>query len=313
MTSQVQPPAEPTVDTSGVPYTDGRIPFRGYSTWYRIYGGSEEPGKLPLLCLHGGPGGSHDSISSLKAMAATGRRVIFYDQLGCGRSSLPDSHPDWWTVELFVEEVGNVRRALGLDRIHLLGHSWGGMLAMSYLLTRPAGVASLTIASAPASTSQLWDEANRLLGKLSPDLAATVRKHEAHGTIDDPEYVAAANVFYDRYLSRRHPNSELSQSSDDRPPANPEVYQTMNGPMEFQVVGTLKDWDIRDRLGEIDVPALVTSGRLDLVNDLIAGTVHNGIRGSEWVVFEESAHMAHADEPDRYMEVLGEFLARHEP
>jgi proline-specific peptidase len=302
---------EPTVDTSGIPYTDGRIPFKGYSTWYRIYGEAERPGRLPLLCLHGGPGTCYDTLESLKAMVETGRRVIFYDQLGCGLSSLPEPHPEMWTVELFVEEVGNVRRALGLDRIHLLGHSWGGMLAMSYMLTRPSGIASLTLASSPASMPQLVAELNRLREKLPPDVQSALRKHEADGTFEDPEYVAAMKVFSHRHFWRADAYPEFVQRSQDKFLANPEVNATMNAG-DFEVIGTLKDWDVRSRLGAIDAPTLVTSGRYDVVTEVIAGTVHDGIPGSEWVMFEESAHNAQAEEPERYVQILGEFLARHD-
>ena len=245
-------------------------------------------------------------------MAATGRRVIFYDQLGCGLSSLPEPHPEMWTVELYIEEVENVRRALGLDRIHLLGQSWGGMLAMSYVLTRPVGIASLTVASSPVSMRQWVAEANKLREELPPDVQLTLLKHEADGTYEDPEYLAAVNVFYHRHVCRVDPYPEFVQRSFDKLGANPEVYLTMNGPSEFHVIGTLKDWDIRSRLGEIDAPTLVTSGRYDEATRVIAGTVHDGIAGSEWVVFEESAHMAHAEEPVRYVEVLAEFLARND-
>src|SRR5215813_5959519 len=107
---------------------EGFIPFRGYQTWYRIVGDREEAGKLPLLCLHGGPGTPHDYLEPLEALAETGRRVIFYDQLGCGNSDHPHD-PSLWEIELFVEEVDAVRAALGLEAIHLLGQSWGGFLA----------------------------------------------------------------------------------------------------------------------------------------------------------------------------------------
>src|SRR5256884_6696075 len=116
-----------TMDRS-IPFTEGFIPFRGYNVWYRMVGDREEPGKLPLLCLHGGPGVPHDYIESLERMAATGRRVIFYDQLGCGNSDQPHD-PALWTVELFVDEVGVGRRGLGLGWLHLLGKSWGGDVA----------------------------------------------------------------------------------------------------------------------------------------------------------------------------------------
>ena len=128
------------------PVQEGTIPFRGYETWYRIVGAAEEAGKLPLLCLHGGPGVPHEYLESLEALAATGRRVIFYDQLGCGNSTHVDD-PALWTVELFVEEVDVVRRALGLERLHILGQSWGAFLALEYALAHQDRLQSLTIAS----------------------------------------------------------------------------------------------------------------------------------------------------------------------
>ena len=294
------------------PVHEGTIPFKGYETWYRIVGSGEEPGKFPLLCLHGGPGAAHDYLESLDAMADTGRRIIYYDQLGCGRSSIPESKPEMWTVDLYVEEVDAVRRALGLDRIHLLGQSWGGMLALEYALTQPSGLLSLTIASSPASMIQWVEEANRLRQELPPEVQATLLRHEEAATTDNPEYEEAMKVFYDRHVCRVVPNPEYVQRTFAAIAKNPEVYVTMNGPSEFHVIGTLKEWDIIPRLGEIRVPTLVTSGRYDEATPLIAETVHKGIPGSRWVLFEESSHTAHAEEPERYRQVLGEFLSRVE-
>lgn len=293
------------------PVQEGTIPFRGYETWYRIVGAGEEPGKLPLLCLHGGPGVPHEYLESLEAMAATGRRVIFYDQLGCGNSTHVDN-PALWTVELFVEEVDVVRRALGLERLHILGQSWGGMLTMQYMLTQPQGVASITIASSPSSMSMWLAEANRLRGELPADVQATLIAHEAAGTTDSAEYLAAMQVFYDRYVCRVVPNPPYVQRAFAKLNEWPQVYHTMNGPSEFHVIGVIKDWDVTARLGEINAPALITSGRYDEATPWIAETVQKGIRGSKWVVFEESAHLAHAEEPERYMAVLADFLARVE-
>src|SRR5258706_1090822 len=218
---------------------EGYIPFKGYRTWYRIVGTGEEPGKLPLLCLHGGPGACHDYLESFDAMADTGRRVIYYDQLGCGASAIPEKKPEMWTVELYVEEVDAVRKALGLERIHLLGQSWGGMLAMEYMLTKPQGVASVTIASSPASIPQWLEEANKLPDQLPPDVQGTLLKHEATGTTDSKEYLEAMDVFYHRHVCRVVPYPDFVQRSFDKLAENPEVYNTMNGPSEFHVVGTL--------------------------------------------------------------------------
>ena len=171
---------------------------------------------------------------------------------------------------------------------------------------------SLTIASSPASMIQWVEEANRLREDLPPDVQRTLLEHEAAGTFDSPDYKAAVDVFYARHVCRVDPQPEYVRRTFAAIDRNPEVYHTMNGPSEFHVVGTLKTWDIIPRLGEIRVPTLVTSGRYDEATPLIAGTVHNGIRGSRWVIFEESSHMPHAEEPKRYMQVLDEFLTEVE-
>lgn len=294
------------------PVKELTIPFKGYQTWVRIVGEGEEPGKLPLLCLHGGPGATHDYLESLDAMADTGRRVIYYDQLGCGRSAIPESKPEMWTVALYVEEVDVVRNALGLDRIHLLGQSWGGMLAMEYMLTQPKGVASLTIASSPSSMIQWVAEANRLRDELPPEVQARLLKHEQAGTTSDPDYIDAMQVFYDRHVCRKLPYPDYMKRSFDYLAQGGEVYNTMNGPSEFHVIGTIRDWDIRHRLPEIKAPTLVTSGRYDECTPLIAETVRNGIPGAQWTIFEHSSHSSHVEEEELYMQVLTEFISRYD-
>jgi proline-specific peptidase len=290
---------------------EGFIPFKGYKTYYRIVGEGEETGKLPLLCLHGGPGATHDYLETFDIMADTGRRVIYYDQLGCGRSDIGVSKPEMWTIPLYVEEVDVVRKALGLERIHLLGQSWGGMLAMEYLFTQPQGVASAIIESSPASMIQWVEEANRLREELPPDVQATLLRHEADGTTDTQDYQDAVNVFYQRHLCRV-PIPDYMQRSMDYITKGGEVYNTMNGPSEFHVIGTIKDWDVRHRLPEINVPTLLLSGRYDEATPLIMETVQQGIRGSKWIVFENSSHSSHIEETDRVMQVVTEFISQHE-
>jgi proline-specific peptidase len=187
------------------------------------------------------------------------------------------------------------------------------MLAMEYALTQPVGMASLTIASSPASMIQWVAEANRLRESLPSEVQATLQRHEAAGTTDSSEYQSAMMVFYHRHVIRVDPMPDAVARSFAKLERNPQVYHTMNGPSEFHVVGNLKDWDIVARLPEIGAPTLVTSGRHDEATPLIAETVHRGIRGSEWVLFENSSHMAHVEEAALYMTVLDEFLCRHDP
>jgi proline-specific peptidase len=286
----------------------------GLRTWVGIVGDAERErslGLAPLLALHGGPGACHDYIESLAAISATGRRVIFYDQQGCGNSEQPDD-PSRWTVDLFVREVDVIREALGLERVHILGQSWGGMLLMEYLVRRPSGVLSGTIASSPASMPMWVAETGELRAALPPDVIAVLEKHEAAGTWDDPEYEAAVQVFYERHVCRVVPFPEPVTRSFAKLARNPQVYRTMNGPTEFHVVGTLRDWDISPRLSSIEVPVLITSGRHDEATPAQMRHVADHIPQAEWVVFEGSGHMSHFEEPDRYMAVLSDFLARAE-
>jgi len=292
---------------AALPTKEGFVSFRGYNVWYRIVGNREVPGKLPLLCLHGGPGAPHDYLEPLEGIAATGRRVIFYDQLGAGNSDHLND-PSMWTVPLFIEEVGVVRRELNLNCVHLLGQSWGGMLGMEYALTQPEGLESLIVADSPASMPQWVAEANRLRAELPTQVQETLLRHEGAGTTDDPAYEEAMMVFYRRHVCRLDPWPDCLNRTFEKMVQNPEVYNTMIGPSEFHVTGTLKDWDIVNRLGEIHVPTLVIGGRYDEATPAITETVHRGIPGSEWVIFENSSHMPHLEETEQYMQVLTNFL-----
>ena len=287
---------------------EGRVDVPGGWVWYEERG----DGPQAVVLLHGGPGASSDYLEPLMApLAERGYRVVRYDQLGSRRSARPDD-ASLWNAPRFVAEVDTVRQALGLGRVHLLGQSWGGMLGMEYALTQPQGIVSLTIASSPCSMALWLEEANRLREELPPEVQRTLLAHEAAGTTDSPEYEAAMSVFYQRHVCRLDPMPEPVQRSFAKLAANPEVYHTMNGPSEFHVVGTLKTWDVCDRLGEITIPTLVTSGRFDEATLRIAETVTHGIPGAQWVVFEESSHMAHAEQPEAYIEVLDAFLGQVE-
>ncbi|MDA8126970.1 MAG: proline iminopeptidase-family hydrolase [Deltaproteobacteria bacterium] len=291
--------------------TEGFIPFREWRIGYRIVGRQEDPRHLPLLCLHGGPGSTFDYLEPLEALAAAGRQVIFYDQLGNGRSGRP-ADPSLWTVDLFLEELATVRRALGLTQVHLLGQSWGGMLAMEYAVTRPRGLASLVLADAPASTAQWVAEINRLRAELPKEVQAVLLRHEAAGTTADPAYQEAMLVFYRRHVCRLDPWPDCLMRTFRQLTESPEVYLTLWGPSEFHVTGTLKEWQVLDRLGRITTPTLVVGGRHDEATPIVTGAVHRAIAGSEWVLFEESSHMPHLEETPRFLKIVGDFLASGE-
>ena len=284
-------------------------------TWYRVTGDlrpGDASAPAPLVVLHGGPGATHDYLLSL-ADLADARAVVHYDQIGNGRSThYPDRGADFWTVDLFVRELHNLVDALGIaGRHHVLGQSWGGFLAQEYALTQPPGLRSLVLADTAASFPDFVSEANRLRALLPPEVEATLRRHEEAGTTDDPAYMEACLVFYGRHVCRIEWPPEVSEAFAwiER---DPTVYHTMNGPSEFHVVGSIKDWQSKDRLSEIHVPTLLVSGQHDEATPALQQVLLDGIDGSEWVCFEESSHLPHVEERERYVQVVGDWLARYD-
>jgi proline-specific peptidase len=287
---------------------EGLLEAPGGRVWYHI-DGDGAPG-VPLLVLHGGPGAGHDYLEPLAALSDD-RPVVFYDQLGCGRSDIPDDE-SLWRIERFVGEVGAVRRALGLSRIHLLGQSWGGWLAIEYMLTRPDGVVSLTLANTSASVDEVVAETRRLVSELPEDARATIARCEAEGTTESEEYLAACMAFYQRHLCRlpQWPPEMLRSMANVQ--ASP-VYGIMWGPSEFTLTGNLAGWDRRGQLSEIAVPTLIVAGRYDEMGIPAQETLRKGIRGARLHIFEDSSHCPHAEEPEEYQRVLRAFLAETEP
>ena len=301
-------------DPGDRPVREGTIAVPGGRVWYRAVGPTNAnagEGGIPLLCIHGGPGMAHDYLDSLEDLADR-RTVMFWDQLGCGRSDRPDD-ASLWTVERSVAEVDAVRAALGLDEFHLFGNSWGGWLALQYVLDRqPRGLVSLTLSSSPPSVPRTVRDMAVLKRLLPEDVQAVIDDHEAREAFDCPEYVAAIMVFYKRHLCRLDrwpPGVEYALGAG----FGAQIYRTMWGPAEFgPVTNVLGNWDVTDRLGEIDVPTLITGGRHDEMWPRHLAVERDGIRGSELVIFEASSHMAFVEEREAYMDVMNRFLERVE-
>jgi proline-specific peptidase len=256
--------------------------------------------------LHGGPGAAHDYLEPLAERLAEHRPVVVYDQLGCGRSDMPDDD-SLWTVDRSVAEVDQVREALGLDRCHLLGQSWGGWLSVDYMVREPTGIVGLVLASTSASIPQFMAEARTLIERLPEPHRSTLVDLGGRGEYDHPDYQAAVAEFYRRHLCRADPWPEAMMRSVRQMDGN-RVYAVMNGPTEFDVVGRLRDWDRSAELGRIDVPTLITCGRYDELTPACSQTLLEGIPDARLEVFEESAHVAHLEEADRYAEVVEAFL-----
>ena len=270
--------------------------------WYERVGGGAG---LPLITAHGGPGYPHDSFEPLSALGVD-RPVIFYDQLGCGRSDRPTDR-SLWTIDRFVEELGMVADELVNGPFHLLGHSWGSMLATDYALTRPLGLRGLILASPPLCIPRWLEDLERYRAALPEDIRDVLTRHEAGGTTDSEEYEEATLAFYRRHLCRLDPwPEELNRAMEG---ASMDVYHTMWGPSEFYMTGSLADYDRTDRLSEITSPTLFTCGAYDEAPPETTRWYQSLLPGSRLAVFEQSAHLPHLEEPDAYLRALGKFLS----
>ena len=282
------------------------ITVPGGRVWVNVVGTGRG---VPLLLLHGGPGAGHDYLEPLGALGDD-RQVIFYDQLGCGHSDKPDNRA-LWTVERFVAELIAVRSALGLKKIHLYGHSWGGFLAIEYLLRRPRGVVSGVLASTAGSTAEFSAGTRRLRATLPRDVQETLNHYEARGEFTAPAYLEAVQVFYDNFLFRGRELPPALLRSMANVDGN-QVYATMNGPNEFSVTGSLATWNRTSRLGELDLPVLLTRGRFDEFEVRCADVLERRLPRTERAEFATSAHFAMLEQEQKYVATLRSYLRRQD-
>jgi proline-specific peptidase len=231
----------------------------GFRVWTKSVGGGAPIELPPLLVLHGGPGMGHEYLENLSLLASSKQKVIFYDQLGCGKSDYPDD-PGRWKIPRFVSEVDMVRSALNLDRVIILGQSWGGMLTIEYLLTKPQGVIGAILSNSLSSAILMGKEIMRLKNELPKPVLDVLKANETAGTTDSADYKQATAAFYSRHIFRMDPSPkeilEALQSSN-------QVYEVMWGKNEFSITGNLKSWDRTSNLNQIELPVRVISGEFD--------------------------------------------------
>ena len=274
-----------------------RVP--GGRVWYRVVG--DGPG-TPLVVLHGGPGSPSFYLESLARLGAE-RPVVFYDQLGAGRSDQP---PDTtlWRIERFMAELDSLREQLGLREIHLLGHSWGGALAIDYLLAKPTGVRSVILASPLVSTARWKADADTLIATLPDSIRKTIAANEAAGTYLAPAYQAAVEVFYSKFLTRRGgPGVDNTFAY-----FNTQLYNYMWGPSEFTATGTLRTYDRTSRLGELQLPVLYTAGEFDEARPATVAGFSSLTPGARFALIPSSAHLTTIDAPEAFADTVSRFL-----
>ena len=296
--------------------SEGFIEWAGYKTWFKSFGESRN-GVLPLLVAHGGPGMTHDYLLPLKELAAAGRRVVFYDQLGNGNSThLPEKEGDseFWTPGLFLTELAEVIEQLGLSSgMHFLGQSWGGMLGIEYAVRRPPELASLILANSPSSMSTWVSELRKLREALPEDVSRVLDECEATDATDSPAYVEATLEFYKRHLCRLEPWPQEMQTTYDLSVRFPTVYGTMIGPSEFNVTGSLQSWDMDGQLARISVPTLIVHGEFDEATDEVVRASRENIPDVAYRKIPGASHTPHLENSQLTMPIFAEFLERHDP
>ncbi|KAJ7509646.1 Alpha/Beta hydrolase protein [Mycena galericulata] len=301
------------------PTTEGDVAFdapnagKPCKTWYKIVG-SLDSASPPLIALHGGPGAGHEYLLSLIDLYEKHKiPVIFYDQIGCGKSThFQEKMGDasFWTFDLFYQELDNLIDHLKLREkgFFILGQSWGGVLGGAYASRRPKGLKKLVLASGPASMPLYMEGCKALVAALPPDVRETLEECDRRGDFESLEFKKAAAVFYARHVCRLDPHPEEVLYTFKHLKEDPTAYFTMSGPSEFVITGTLKEWEGWQEAHKIEVETLILNGRYDEVTDLCIEPWFKHIPKVKWVTLENSSHVAHYEDRERYMQVTGAFL-----
>lgn len=298
-TAHASPP--PLPDDGFVNAPGGRIAFR-------VIG---KGGGVPMLIIHGGPGSSSCRYPATLTGVAASRPVVMYDQLGSGHSDRMTNLERDAVLPRFVSEVAAIRAELGLEELHLVGHSWGAAVALEYLLTGGAtGILSVTFVGPLISTSRWIQDANALVGMLPPETRAAVQAATASGNFATPEFEAANKVFMAQFLSRRLPELRNSTDCAASPLAfNSELYEYMWGPSEFVSTGTLRDYDRIGRLREIGIPTMFLVGAYDEARPETMREFQALVPGSIVKVIPDAAHLVNVDQTDAFNDAIAGFLA----
>jgi proline iminopeptidase len=271
--------------------------------WYEVYGSGN---KTPLLLIHGGPGGIGScTMSSIKAVSDD-RSIIFYDQLGCGRSEIT-TDTTLWELPNFVRNLDRLIDSLEINKVHLLGHSWGCAIAIEYYLTqKPHKIKSIVLAG-PYLSTKLWiQDANYLRSQLPDSIQQILDYHEDRSTIDSEEYLSATYYFISKYNIRTNPCPKFPECSGSI--YNKSIYNYMWGPTEFYATGKLIDYDTIDRLEEVDVPVLLIAGEYDEARPETVEQIQKLFPNAKLKVIKDAGHSSYIDKPEEFNIIVRDFI-----
>ncbi len=288
---------------------EGYMPFMNYRTYYRIVGDNSSQ-KAPLLLLHGGPGSTHNYFELLDDLANDGRMVISYDQLGCGNSFV-EGHQELWNMETWIGELKALRRYLNLNRVHILGQSWGGMMLIAYLIDHSHEGIQSAILSSTLSSSTLWSrEQHRLISFMPEKEQAAIAEAERTGNWESPECLAANDHY--TVLHACDSDGERPECLTRKKRFGTESYLTAWGPNEYTPLGNLRNFDYTDRLHEINTPCLIINGTNDECTPLLAKTMFDRIPHVRWELMEGARHMTFVDQTEQYCKLLNEWMTQND-
>lgn len=278
----------------------GYINADGGKIWYHVVGKGD---KTPVLLLHGGPGMPSYYLKPLSELGSD-RKIIFFDQLGCGKSDhITDT--TLMTVDHYVEEVAKVVQHFGLKEYYLFGQSWGTMLGTEFYLKHPEGIKAVILSSPAISIPRWLKDADSLISILPDSVQQAIRINEKNKNYNAPEYKKAVQVFYENFVARKLP---WSADIDSCFMQIGKQYEYMNGPSEFTIVGPLKTFDRTDRLHEIKVPTLFITGEFDEAAPSTVKYYQSLVPGAKLEIIPGAGHFTMQDSPEKNNKVLSDFL-----
>ena len=283
-----------------------RIPYLGYHTRAYVLGDLNKG--IPLIILHGGPGGCVERYEPLEKLADFGIPLIFYDQLGCGYSRVPKNHKISWNFHVFLDEFENLVKYFNLKKYNVLGHSWGGMLALEYVCNfEHSGLQKLILFSTLPSTKIWNDEHIKMLDEFSPEERAALLAERDGKEYDKKVHKAAIKKFYKNHVGKR--SKDLYPFNTKRfPKTNKEIYELMWGKSELFGTGTLLDWNVENKLHNINVPTLILSGAMDESSPAMNDLMNKEIKQSKWVLLKKSHHVGYVEEADLVLDLIKNFI-----
>ena len=280
---------------------EGFVDVTGGKIWYRVTG---QGIKLPILMLHGGPGYPSQYLNPLSVLGNE-RRVITFDQLGCGRSD-EISDTTLMTVDSYVDQVNKLLNSLKVDEFYLYGHSWGTMLGVDYYLKFPQKIKGLILAS-PCLNAKMWEsDSDSLISKLPDSLQIVLRKNIKGIQLDSAVLANAVNTYWTSFYTRKQPTSADFDSTASQVGLN--VYQYMWGDNDFFIGGTLKNYDRTKDLSSIKIPTLYIGGEYDPARPSTLEYYQGLTPNSELVIIKNAGHVTMHDNADDNDKAISDFL-----